>query len=234
MKKSIYIILTILCVVSLLISVKDVIKWFDESQKTIKITNTLHDMVETNDINDTINFTELKKLNSDTKGWIKVEKTNIDYPFVGTDNNEYYLNRSFDKTINSAGWVFLDYRNDINNLSKNTILYAHGRLDGTMFGSLRKILNNFDNYNITLETENEKMNFEIFSVYKIPTTNDYIKVIFNSDDEFINWANMIKERSKYDYKTSINKKDKVLTFSTCYDENEKIVVHAKLIKKESK
>lgn len=31
----------------------------------------------------------------------------------------------------------MDYRNDINNLDRNTILYAHGRLNGTMFGSLK-------------------------------------------------------------------------------------------------
>ena len=130
--------------------------------------------------------------------------------------------------------VFLDYCNDINNLSRNTILYAHGRLDGTMFGSLRKVLNYFDEYQITIETENEILYFEIFSTYKIPTTNDYIKVNFNSDDDFINWANMIKNRSKYDYKVSITKDDKILTLSTCYDEKNKIVVHSKLIKKESK
>ena len=103
-----------------------------------------------------------------------------------------------------------------------------------MFGSLRKVLNYFDEYQITIETENEILYFEIFSTYKIPTTNDYIKVNFNSDDDFINWANMIKNRSKYDYKVSITKDDKILTLSTCYDEKNKIVVHSKLIKKESK
>ena len=45
---------------------------------------------------------------------------------------------------------------------------------------------------------------------------------------------MIKNRSKYDYKVSITKDDKILTLSTCYDEKNKIVVHSKLIKKESK
>ena len=234
MRKKVNIILIIICVMGLLISIKDVIKWLNESQKTIKMTNVLQDLIKTNDIDTNIDFKQLKEINPDTKGWLKVDKTNIDYPFVGTSDNEFYLSRSFDKSINNAGWVFLDYRNDINNLSRNTILYAHGRLDGTMFGSLRKVLNYFDEYQITIETENEILYFEIFSTYKIPTTNDYIKVNFNSDDDFINWANMIKNRSKYDYKVSITKEDKILTLSTCYDEKNKIVVHSKLIKKESK
>lgn len=74
-----------------------------------------------------VNFNELKKINNDTVGWIKVEGTNINYPFVHTNNNDYYLNHSFDKSSNGAGWVFMDFRNNISNFSKNTILYAHGK-----------------------------------------------------------------------------------------------------------
>ena len=36
----------------------------------------------------------------------------------------------------------MDYRNDLNKLNYNTIIYAHSRLDSTMFGSLKKILKN--------------------------------------------------------------------------------------------
>lgn len=84
-----------------------------------------------------VDFNELKKFNSNTKGWIQVNGTNINYPFVQAKDNKFYLTHSFDKSYNSAGWVFLDYRNNINELSKNTIIYAHGRLDTTMFGSLK-------------------------------------------------------------------------------------------------
>ena len=86
-----------------------------------------------------VDFTELKNINSNTKGWIQVNGTNINYPFVQANDNNYYLTHSYDNSYNSAGWVFMDYRNNVENLSKNTILYAHGRLDTTMFGSLRNI-----------------------------------------------------------------------------------------------
>ena len=45
-----------------------------------------------------VNFTELKKINYDTIGWIQVNGTNINYPLVQTKNNDYYLTRSFDKS----------------------------------------------------------------------------------------------------------------------------------------
>ena len=46
-----------------------------------------------------VDFKELKKVNSDTKGWIQVNGTNINYPFVQTVDNDYYLNHTFNKTI---------------------------------------------------------------------------------------------------------------------------------------
>ena len=143
-----------------------------------------------------VDFDELKKINSNTKGWIQVNGTNINYPFVQAKDNKYYLIHSFDKSYNNAGWVFLDYRNNINSLSKNTIIYAHGRLDTTMFGSLKNILksgwlNNTNNYVVKLSTETENTLWQVFSVYNIPTTSDYIKTEFKSDDDFISINNPI-------------------------------------------
>ena len=106
MRKKVNIILIIICVMGLLISIKDVIKWLNESQKTIKMTNVLQDLIKTNDIDTNIDFKQLKEINPDTKGWLKVDKTNIDYPFAGTSDNEFYLSRSFDKFVNDAGWFF--------------------------------------------------------------------------------------------------------------------------------
>ena len=40
----------------------------------------------------------------------------------------------------------------------------------------------------------------------------------------------LKERSIYDFNYNVNKDDKILTLSTCYDDDTRVVVHAKLIK----
>lgn len=183
-----------------------------------------------------VDFKELKKTNDSTMGWIQVNGTNINYPFVQTTDNSFYLTHSFDKSYNNAGWVFLDYRNNLKDLNKNTIIYAHGRYDSTMFGSLKNILtsgwlNNKDNYVVKLSSETENTLWQVFSVYHIPTTNDYIKVDFTSNDEFKAWTKKLLKRSAYDFKTTVNENDKILTLSTCYNSEEKVVLHAKLIKK---
>lgn len=183
-----------------------------------------------------VNINELKKVNNDTIGWLKVEGTNINYPFVQANNNEYYLNHDFYKKSNGSGWVFMDYRN--NNFSdKNTIIYAHGRQNQTMFGSLKNILksewlSNINNHVIKLSTDSENSLWQVFSVYRIPTTSDYLKVNFDTDEEFLDFTNKIINRSQHNFNTSVSSEDKILTLSTCYNNDDKVVLHAKLIKKE--
>ncbi len=186
-----------------------------------------------------VDLDKLKRYNEDTVGWLKVEGTNINYPFVQTDNNEDYLTKSFDKTFNYAGWIFLDYRNSFLSLDRNTIIYGHGRVNGTMFGSLKDTLkpswqSNEENYIIRMSTEKVKTMWQIFSTYKIPTTSDYIKTSFISDDEYMAFLETIKNRSEFNFNVDLNSDDKILTLSTCYNDTEKMVVHAKLIKYEIK
>ena len=268
-KKNTTWIFVILCSIFISIMVFCLIKifiWGKDNKDTSKVINDINNIVNvtlredddnTELVNDTneeknsdywyyikfplidVDITELKEKNSDTVGWINVNNTNINYPFVQTKDNSYYLNHSFDKKYNEAGWVFLDYRNnnDLNN--KNTILYAHSRLDKTMFGSLSKVLksswyNNKDNHIIRLSTDTENTLWQIFSVYKIPEESYYITTNFNSNKEYTKFLNTIKQRSIHNFNTNLDANDKILTLSTCYSDTERTVVHAKLIKRSPK
>lgn len=182
-----------------------------------------------------VNFNELLEKNKDTIGWIKVNGTNINYPIVQTDDNDYYLTHSYDKKYNDAGWIFMDYRNNIDNLSNNTIIYGHSRLDKSMFGSLKNITKsdwykNKDNYIIKLSTPNKNTMWQVFSVYKIPTETYYITTDFNDNNEYQTFIDTISKRSIYEFNATPNVKDKILTLSTCADGDKKVVMHAKLIK----
>ena len=186
-----------------------------------------------------VDLKKLKERNNDTVGWINVNNTNINYPFVRANDNDYYLHHSFDKSYNNAGWVFLDYRNNKDLTNKNNIIYGHHRVNNTMFTSLLNTLNqswytNKDNHIIRVSLENENSLWQIISVYKIPVESYYITTKFNTDNEFITFLDTISKRSIYDFNYNVNKDDIILTLSTCYDDNTRVVVHAKLIKIEKK
>lgn len=186
-----------------------------------------------------VDLKKLKEKNNDTIGWLNVNNTNINYPFVKSSDNDYYLHHSFDKSYNNAGWVFLDYRNNKNLTDKNNIIYGHHRVNNTMFTSLLNTLNeswytNKDNHIIRVSLENENSLWQIISVYKIPVESYYITTKFNNDNEFITFLDTISKRSIYNFNYNVNKEDIILTLSTCYDDNTRVVVHAKLIKIERK
>lgn len=186
-----------------------------------------------------VDISELKKKNSDIVGWIQVAGTNVNYPFVQGSDNEYYLTHRFDKKNNQAGWVFMDYRNNKKDFDSNTILYGHGRIDKTMFGSLRTVIksdwySNINNHIVKLSTEYENTLWQVFSTYKIKTTNDYLYINFSSDDDYSDFLDMITQRSIYNYNVTVTPEDKIITLSTCNNDYEKIVLHAKLIKREKK
>lgn len=265
-KNIILILIFLILFITLNISIYNIIKWKLDSNKTNEEINTIQENANIEGVQDNkgteiikqakkipkenpywdyikmnmidVNFDNLKKINSDVVGWIKVNGTNINYPFVQSKDNKYYLTHSFNKSYNNAGWVFLDYRNNnINN--RNTIIYAHGRTDKTMFGTLRKVLNNgwinnTNNYVIKISTEKENSLWQIFSIYHIPTTNDYLQTEFKDEREYQRFLNILKNRSNHNFNTSITSNDTILTLSTCYNDSEKMVVNAKLIKKQKK
>jgi sortase B len=180
-------------------------------------------------------FEKLLSINKDTVGWLTVNNTRIDYPVVKGPDNDYYLKRDYYQNTNRHGWVFMDYRNNASDLDKNTIIYGHNLTNQSMFGTLRYTLNSSwynktSNQVITFNTINTNMKWQIFSIYKIPVTSDYLTTVFNNDDEYLNFINLIKNRSIYDFKQEVTATDKILTLSTCgKTSDERLVVHAKLI-----
>lgn len=224
-KKILYLILMILFLVLMVVSILHIIFWNKSNKETNEQIEKTLEKVEVKEVDTSkkevtkvnpdsnktglyweyikmplieVDFNKLKKENSDTVAWLQVKGTNVNYPVVQTKDNDYYLNHSFNKKKNDAGWVFMDYRNDKKTWHQNTIFYAHSRLDTTMFGSLKNIfkgdwLKNNDNHIIRISTEYENTMWQVFSVYKIKTTNDYLVTNFSSSDEYLNFLKMLEK-----------------------------------------
>lgn len=215
-----------------------IFKWYKDKTKGNEIAKQIKDtvMIENDDKEEyTIDFSKLKEQNNETVAWIKVNNTNIEYPVVKAKNNDFYLNHSFDKSINLAGWIFADYRNKFDGTDKNIVIYGHNMKDDSMFGSLKWVINddwynNEDNKYIILITDNETQVYEVFSVYQIEKEDYYIQTNFNTEKEFNTFAQAIKKRSKKEFNVDVNKEDNILTLSTCANNNKyRIVLHAKKI-----
>lgn len=266
LRKWVYVVILFFFLSLMIYSGFNVIRWYNESKTNEKISEVIikstkikvqtddenTTIIENSNINDNdyfnyikmplieVDFNDLKNKNIDTVAWLQVMGTNINYPVVQSADNETYLTTSFDGSKNDAGWVFMDYRNNVDDFDDNTIIYAHSRVNGTMFGSLKNILSNNwysnkDNYIVKLSTEKENTLWQVFSVYTILKESYYITTNFENKTDYEEFLTTIKSRSEVDFNAEVIYTDKILTLSTCKDNyGNRVVMHARLIKKQTR
>ena len=181
-------------------------------------------------------FKKLLSINKETVAYLTVKNTQISYPVVQHGDNSYYLGRDFYKKKTVMGWVYMDYRNNPKEFDDNTIIYGHNMKNGTMFGSLKKVLDsswrkNEENMTISLDLPTGSYKFKIFSIYKVDYTTDYLITKFHSKSSKEDFINMITKRSIFNSGIKVGLDDKILTLSTCTgSNNRRLVVHAVLVK----
>ena len=117
-----------------------------------------------------VDFKALREKNPDTVGWLYVGSCGISYPIVQGEDNDYYMNHTFEGTVNSSGAIIMDYRDDKYLKDWNTFIYGHNMKNGSMFGSLKKLLNDETLYNsdpyIYVYLPGYIYRYKIFSYYK--------------------------------------------------------------------
>ncbi len=180
--------------------------------------------------------------NSDMVAWLQIPGTEIDYPVMWTPKDEtYYLYRAFDGSENKNGCLLLDDESCMDPLTTNLIIHGHNMKSGAMFGNLTDY-ESFTFYGehkyIILYTEECERNYEVIAVFRSQVyrkTDQVFKFykFFQADtqEEFDDFYNNIKQLSQYDTGVTAEFGDHFLTLSTCvyHVEQGRFVVVAKEI-----
>ena len=180
-----------------------------------------------------IDLESMKSNNPDIVVYLTVDGTNINYPIVQTNNNDYYLNNDINKNYSLNGWPFMDFRNNSEMSDQNTIFYGHNLLNKTSFGSLKNIFSikwfNDSTHQIIVTSSDYYYIYNIFSIYESDASVDYLMVDFYNN-EFEQFIINLKSKSIFDFNIDVSNDDKIITLSTCSDDsNKRRVVHAKLM-----
>lgn len=183
-------------------------------------------------------FNDLLSVNKNIVGWISADGTKLNNPILQAENNDFYLDHNFKDRESRAGSVFMDYRNNVQDINQNTILYGHAMKNSTMFGSLKNYLNQqYANEHpvIYLDTLYEGYDVDVFAAYETTIDFYYIETEFTSDDTFLKFIDEIQTRSAIEMNVEIGPTDKILTLSTCKDsvmsDDHRFVVQGKLVKR---
>lgn len=179
-----------------------------------------------------IDFTQLLSVNSDIVGWLRIRALDISYPVVQSKDNDYYLHRTFEKTDNFAGCLFVNSYNMGDFTDQNTIIYGHNMKNGSMFGKLK----NFSDPEVFKKsryfwifTPDFIYQYRIFSASVVDKTGLTYQISF-TDDEFDQFISRAYSNSVVDNQgVTVTKEDRIVTLSTCTgDDSTRFVVMGKL------
>ena len=80
---------------------------------------------------------DCKDVNKDIMAWLEIPDTNISYPIMQSDDNDFYLHNGVDGNYNyEFGCPFLDYRCQSDFRGFNSIIYAHNMDQNRMFSDI--------------------------------------------------------------------------------------------------
>ncbi|MBE5957483.1 MAG: sortase [Lachnospiraceae bacterium] len=171
-----------------------------------------------------LKFSKLYEYNSDIRGWLHIDGTNVDYPVLQAINgSDFYLTHDFEGNKDKNGSLYIDGNTHIS--SKNLVIHGHNmKSTGMMFHELEKY-NNISYYlkhpYFTFDTLFDESKWIIISIMKLPgdfsTAGgfNYIKSSFNNSDEYLNFLYEIKLRSIYNIPITVNERDSLVMLSTC-------------------
>ncbi|WP_418223307.1 class B sortase [Clostridium isatidis] len=236
MRKVIKLILSLIIIISLGIIIYKCYLYYLDNKTYSEIKKNKPEVVDfkNNRNGKSLNEEKLLNINNDYKFWLTISNTDVDYPVVQCDNNDFYLEHDFNKGYSISGTLFVDYRNDIEE-DKNIIIYGHNMRNGTMFNNINKFKDKdfFTNNYISIIKNNREYKYEVFSVYVISEEEVSFRINFKDNDEYLKYLEELNEKSLYKKEGAEKNRDSnIITLITCsyeYD-NARTIIHAKLLK----
>lgn len=184
-----------------------------------------------------VDFRQLQEVNDDVMGWIYCEDTQINYPVLLGDDNDYYLSHNFKKEYQMAGSIFVEVLNRPDFADSNTIIYGHHMNNGSMFACLSNWSEQEfyqEHPEIWLLTPEKNYKIVLFSGYTTSALSDTYTIFTGPCGELEEYLRYCVENSDFEADVELDVNEKYVTLSTCaYDfENARYVLHGKLVEAE--
>ncbi len=189
-----------------------------------------------------VDFEKIQEVNPDVCAWIEVDGIDvIDYPILQSasdvDDN-YYLDHDIYGNSSSTGAIYIQKLNSKDFSDRNTLIYGHNMLNGSMFGQLKKFKNaDFFNQNryIYIYTPDYVYQYEIVSAFIYDNRHIMNSFNFDIENECQAFFDEVNNPSTYTKQVvdglNLTTDDKIITLSTCTsNDSERYLVVGRLIK----
>lgn len=180
-----------------------------------------------------LNLDALRQTNPDVIGWVRIPGTKVDYPIVQGQDNEYYLDYTWDNQKSSSGAIFLECTNTPDFSDFHTILYGHNMKNQSMFASIRNYFS--QEYwqahpYVYVCTDEGVFRYEIYSAYEAGVESTTYQLGMTQQRTRLAFIGYTTLNSKIETGITPALTDRILTLSTCSGMGHTVrwVVHARL------
>lgn len=165
--------------------------------------------------------------NEDIYAWLYIPGTNIDYPVLQHPTDDaFYLDHNLDKSAGYPGCIYTEPSwNYKGFMDRNTVMYGHDLLDGTMFTQLHKFEDeaffNENRYAFIYTPENVFV-YDIFAAYEF--SDEHILYNYNLDSdagyqEYLDMVFGVRDMgAHFRDGVQVDIQNHIITMSTCIAE----------------
>jgi len=168
-----------------------------------------------------VDFAALLEISPDIRGWIRLEGTNVDYPVMQTNNNDFYLSHAVNGEWNKVGTPYIDFRNSGDFSDRLTVIYGHYMDDGSMFTDIHKYKSQkFYDEHPYIELYTPRESYRIIPVAGVYQNAEYwdFTFDFDSDEAFLQQIDTWKASSTFKSNNEYDAGDRFAILTLCtYD-----------------
>ena len=170
-------------------------------------------------------YENLLKINPQILGWIAIPGTQLSFPLLQGEDNDYYLHHDIYGRESRYGAIFADCKANLYGGESNIIIYGHHMRNGGMFGSLEEYDSRSyyeEHPSFFLFLPEEEREYEIIAVLKNDIYSrekepfqyyDYERI--ETKEMFDKYCQGIKSHSLYDTGLAAEYGDELVTLCTC-------------------
>ena len=181
-----------------------------------------------------LSLEELLKINSDTRGWITIDGTHIDYPMVQGRDDMEYVNKDVTCEFSLSGAIFLSAYNKPDYSDPYMMTYGHHMDNGGMYGDVMEFIKKdyFDKHGTgnLFMPDGRARKMEVFACIECDAYDRMIYQVEGRAGHILELVDYLKKNSTNFRDIGMKEGDQVMSLSTCVslETNGRVVVLARV------
>lgn len=166
-----------------------------------------------------LSLQELMAINPDTRAWITLDGTHIDYPMVQGKDDMEYVNKDVTCEFSLSGSIFLSAKNKADFSDPYMLTYGHHMDNGGMYGDVMEFIKKdyFDKHltGHLFLPDGRARKLDVFAVIECDAYDQMIYRTDNKEGHVMEMVEYLKSHATNFRDIGMKESDQIMALSTC-------------------